>query len=386
MGIQRILTSWLVIACSILAFAAGCQTAGDAGAASPTRTGSQTTARPPATQPAQIARANAAAAAAAPSSTRPPRVYVSNERSNNISIVDSGTGQVVQTIPVGKRPRGIHVSRDGARVFVALSGSPIGGPNVKDEDLPPADKKADGIAVVDATTGRFLEKIASGSDPEQFSLTSDERFLYVSNEDEGQASVVDLPAKAVVATIKVGIEPEGVATTPDGSRVYVTSETTSEVHVIDTTTRAVVGHFQTAQRPRGVAFLPDGSKAYVTCETGGIIDVVDPQSFKVTKEIKPEGQNVRPMGIVISPDGRRAYVTTGRGGTVVAIDTATDEVTRIIPSVGARPWGIGITPDGQTLYTANGPSNDVSVIDVTTLTIKGRIKAGESPWGIAISK
>ena len=108
---------------------------------------------------------------------------------------------------------------------------------MKDEDLPPADKKADGIAVVDATTGRFLEKIASGSDPEQFSLGNDERFLYVSNEDEGQASVVDLPAKAVVATVKVGIEPEGVATTPDGSRVYVTSETTSEVHVIDTATR-----------------------------------------------------------------------------------------------------------------------------------------------------
>ena len=95
---------------------------------------------------------------------------------------------------------------------------------------------------------------------------------------------------------------------------------------------------------------------------------------------------MRPMGIVISPDGRRAYVTTGRGGTVVAIDTAADEVTKVIPSVGARPWGIGITPDGKTLYTANGPSNDVSVIEVATLAVKSRIKAGESPWGIAIGR
>src|SRR4051794_3111722 len=169
---------------------AGCQTAGDAGPDARGHAGQGESTKQPATQPAEVARANASAGATpAPAAGRPPRVYVSNERSNDISIIDSGTGQVVQTIPVGKRPRGIHVSRDGARVFVALSGSPIGGPNVRDEDPPPADKRADGIAVVDATTGRFLEKIASGSDPEQFSLGNDERFLYVSNEDEGQASV-----------------------------------------------------------------------------------------------------------------------------------------------------------------------------------------------------
>src|SRR3954451_9027928 len=53
-------------------------------------------------------------------------VCVSNERSGDLSIVRDE--KVIATIPVGKRPRGVHASPDGAFVYVALSGSPITGP------------------------------------------------------------------------------------------------------------------------------------------------------------------------------------------------------------------------------------------------------------------
>jgi YVTN family beta-propeller protein len=315
----------------------------------------------------------------------PLRIYISNERSNDVSVIDPATNAVVATIPVGKRPRGIHVTRDNKSVFVALSGSPIGGPGVKDQDLPPADKEADGIALVDVATGQFKEKLNSGSDPEQFDLSNDERTLYVSNEDESQVSIVDVASRKVTAQLDVGMEPEGVTTTPDGKHVYVTCESENEVHVLDTARRQIVAKFKTAERPRSVAFTPDGKKAYVTCETAGIIDVVDTATLKTLKQIHPTGPNVRPMGVVVSPDGRRAYVTTGRGATVVAINTDTDDIAGTVTNVGARPWGLAITPDGQTLYTANGPSNDVSVIDTKTLSVKTHIKAGTSPWGVAVS-
>ena len=53
-------------------------------------------------------------------------------------------------------------------------------------------------------------------------------------------------------------------------------------------------------------------------------------------------------------------------------------------AVGARPWGIGISPDGTRLYTANGPSNDVTVVDAKSLRVITKIKAGNSPWGVAV--
>ena len=48
-------------------------------------------------------------------------------------------------IAVGKRPRGIKLSRDGKLLYAAVTGSPLGGPNVDESKLPPADRDADGI-------------------------------------------------------------------------------------------------------------------------------------------------------------------------------------------------------------------------------------------------
>src|SRR5689334_4175077 len=56
------------------------------------------------------------------------QIFVSNERAGTVTIIDGGDFKVIDTIAVGKRPRGIHTSPDGKKVYVALSGTPIEGP------------------------------------------------------------------------------------------------------------------------------------------------------------------------------------------------------------------------------------------------------------------
>ncbi len=55
-------------------------------------------------------------------------------------------------------------------------------------------------------------------------------------------------------------------------------------------------------------------------------------------------------------------------------------------TVGRRPWGIVLSPDGKYLFAANGPSNDVSVVDLAANKEIAKIKAGNSPWGLAVVK
>src|SRR5688572_2190482 len=119
----------------------------------------------------------------------PHRVFVSNERSGDVSIIDGETHQVISTVAVGKRPRGIHVAPDHRRVYVALSGSPRLGPGADPERARTAnaDKSADGIGVLDAVTLNLERKLFVGSDPETFALSRDGRRLFVSNEDEAMA-------------------------------------------------------------------------------------------------------------------------------------------------------------------------------------------------------
>src|SRR5882757_2071806 len=145
-----------------------------------------------------------------------PRIYVTNEVSGDMTVIDSASYKTIATIPLGKRPRGIHASPDRKTLYVALSGSPIAGPDVDESTLPPPDKSADGIGVFDVAQRKVVRIIPGGSDPENFDVSQDGSQLYTSNEDQAAVSVIDIASGTVARTIPVGAQPEGVKVTPDG--------------------------------------------------------------------------------------------------------------------------------------------------------------------------
>jgi YVTN family beta-propeller protein len=314
------------------------------------------------------------------------RIYVTNENSGDLSVIEGATLQVVATVPLGKRPRGIHPSPDGKTLYVALSGSPIAGPGVDESKLPPPDKSADGIGVFDVQQNKLLRVIQSGSDPENFDLSPDGRYIFVSNEDDAKASMIDVASGKVIKTFVVGEEPEGVKVTPDGKFVYVTSENTGAISVIDIAAGTIAKTFKVGRRPRSVAFLPNGSRAYVNAENDGSVTVIDCAKHEVIQTITlGEPGVIKPMAVLLSADAAKLYVSTGRGHKVFVIDTATNTVSGSF-EVGERPWGIALALDGKTLYTANGPSNDISVVDLATQKVVQKVKVGRGPWGVVVLK
>ena len=338
---------------------------------------------PPATTPAP-------APPSAPAAPAGPRIYVSDETGSRVVVVDPATRQVVRSIDVGKRPRGISVSNDGKLIFVALSGSPIAGPGVDESKLPPADRAADGIGVIDLASGTLVRKYQSGQDPEAFSLSNDGKLMFISNEETAELSALELESGTIKTRVKVGEEPEGVTTRPDGQVVYVTCEGTNEVVGVDVATLKIVARIPTGPRPRSIAFDRTGRTGFVTAENSGALTIFDTASHKVTKTLQiPKGATsptpARPMGQVLSPDGARLFVSLGRAKSVAIVDVATATLAGSIEDVGTRPWGIGVSPDGRQVYTANGPSGDVSIIDVASGKVEARIAVGGSPWGIAVT-
>lgn len=298
--------------------------------------------------------------------------FVSNEGSGDVSVIDLDSGREVSRIAVGARPRGIHLSPDGAFVFVALS-----------DDAPATEGDGDAIAAISIREGTVVARHPAGTDPEQFALSPDGRHLYAANEDAGTASITDLESGEILTTLVVGIEPEGVAVSPDGRWVYVTAETSNTVSVIDTERNEVIASFLVDIRPRGVTFSPDGRRAYVTCEISGTLVVIDTDGHAVIASIPLGEGRAKPVGVEVSPDGSRVYVANGHGHSVSVIDTASNQLLGEVV-VGRRPWGIAVSPDGNRIYTANGASNDVSVIDAASLRVVGTVPVGERPWGITV--
>lgn len=322
-------------------------------------------------------------------------VFVSNEKSGDVTVIDPESRQVIATIPVGKRPRGIRATPDGTRVYVAVSGTPIAAPppldangnpilkkDADDDDDKGADKAADGIAVIDVAQRKFLNKLSAGSDPEQFSFSRDGSSLYISNEDVGAATILNRISGRVEHLAQVHREPEGVETSPDGTFFYVTCESDGEIFAIGAADGKVLAHFKVGGRPRSVEFHPDGTVAFIPSESAGQLHRIDAVHHSKLATVQlPKGS--RPMCVKVSGDGRKVYVSTGRAGTVCVLNSTSLELLATI-KVGERPWGIALSPDGKYLFAANGPSNDVSIVDLATNAEVARVSAGDRPWGVVV--
>src|SRR2546427_5047362 len=78
------------------------------------------------------------------------RVFVTNEKSDDVTVIDAATRTVVGTIRVGKRPRGVAVSPDGRRGYVSNSNS-------------------DSLSGIDAKSLEGLKTVPAGGGPGGFS-------------------------------------------------------------------------------------------------------------------------------------------------------------------------------------------------------------------------
>src|SRR5262249_62394749 len=86
--------------------------------------------------------------------------YVSNEKSNTVSKIDTDSWKVTKTIRVGQRPRGIAYTKDQKYVMVACG----------DDDT---------IQLIDTQTDAVAGSLPSGPDPAIFTAGPNRRPLYI---------------------------------------------------------------------------------------------------------------------------------------------------------------------------------------------------------------
>jgi PQQ-dependent catabolism-associated beta-propeller protein len=297
--------------------------------------------------------------------------FVSNEKGNTVSVIDTDTWTVTKTIKVGQRPRGIAFTRDGKFVMVAVG----------DDDT---------IQVIDAKKMEIVDTLPSGPDPELFAQDAQGKTLYVANENDNTVTVLDLEKRVRIGDVQVGVEPEGMMLSPDGKILICTSETTNMAHFIDTATRKIVANVLVDARPRYAEFKTDGSELWVSAEIGGTVSIIDPAKREVTGKIKfavpgLRSEAIQPVGIALTKDGKTGFVALGPANRVAVVDGTTHEVKKYL-LVGQRVWHMEFTPDEKYLLVTNGVSNDVSVIDVAAQKVIKTIQVGELPWGITIAQ
>ena len=294
--------------------------------------------------------------------------YVSSEKDDALTLIDTATLAVKGTLPTCKRGRHVQRMPDG-NIMVACTDS-----NAAD--------------VIDPASGKSLRRIPLGAEPEAFDISPDGKTLYVSNEDEGEASFIDAASGKKLNSVKVGKEPEGVKVSADGKTLYVTSEVASLVHVIDTATAKVVKNIKVGKRPRRMALTPDGRELWVTNELDASVTIVATADHSVIATLKFEvkgarAEDITPVGIQMTRDGKRAFVALGKANHVAFVDVAARKVTHLV-LVGKRAWNVTLDKAEARLWVVNGLSDDVTVVDVAAAKAIKSIPVGRVPYGLVI--
>jgi YVTN family beta-propeller protein len=294
-------------------------------------------------------------------------LLVTNTKSESVSIIDTGTLEVVGTIPLGRgKPNRIVFHPDGKTAWVVY------------------DKGRD-LGVIDVEARKLVRRVRIGGNPYNLAFTPDGRRLLVldwsSDTSNDEVIFYDLAAGKIEGRVEVSTWPAHGVFSRDGRLVYVSGETAGDVTVIDVATRTVVTRIvHGGGDAMGLALTADGATLYAAAGENKAILKIDTATHKVVGEIALPGV-VHEATLTL--DGRYLYTTLRKRNKIVVVRTADDKIVATIGQKG-YPDLVTMEPTGRYALVTNRYADLVSVIDLASHAQVRTIPVGRAPHGMAL--
>jgi YVTN family beta-propeller protein len=122
--------------------------------------------------------------------------FIPSESAGELNIIDTTNTTVLRTIklPSGSRPMRVKLSPDEKRLYVSNG-------------------RAGTVSVFDSHSYELLDTIKVGARPWGIGVSPDGKYLFAANGPSNDVSVVDLQTNKEVSRIKAGTSPWGLAIT-----------------------------------------------------------------------------------------------------------------------------------------------------------------------------
>jgi YVTN family beta-propeller protein len=263
------------------------------------------------------------------------------------------------------------------------------------------------ISVIDTATNKVVQTIGGIEVPEAVAFSPDGSRVYVSVGSEDFVDVVERKTGKILKRIPISGHPNDMAISPDGKKLLVCIATTpGAIDFIDTTTLTKTKTIPMKARMHDIVVTKDGKWAVAGSPAGQYAAFFDIKNEKLDA-VMDFDMGVMPLALDHNSDGsgRRLYLQLNKLSGFAVIDFATrKEVTRVeLPkeptgfgSGGAPSHGMGVSPDGKTLWVNSRPANSVFVyslpdhkllgrVPMQELRVPGKPAAGSRPNWIAFS-
>jgi YVTN family beta-propeller protein len=276
------------------------------------------------------------------------KIYVSNEQSHDVTVIDTMTDTAIATISVGGSPE--FSTNVSGKVYVPISE----GGNVK---------------VISSVTDTVIATIPVGNNP--FYATAVGNRVYVTNQTSNNVSVIDTETDTVEAIIPVGVGPHTSAVL--GGKVYVANYLANTVSVIDIATQTVTATLTVGAGPRYTTVL--GSKVYIVNNSGNTVSVINSLDNSVTN-VTVGSQPYQAVAV-----GNKMYVNSTGSQTLSVINYSTNTVSATVSTSG-NPYYIERV--GDKVFIDNNNISVIDVLDTATNTIVASRTTDGSPYYFAV--
>jgi DNA-binding beta-propeller fold protein YncE len=293
----------------------------------------------------------------------PPRVYVPNSTGGTVDVIDPLTFKVIDHFAVGAIPHHIAPAWDMSALYVDNEGS-------------------SNLTVIDIHTGRPNGQKVNIPFPYNLYFTPDgtkaidvvERLQRIEFRDphNNWALLKAIPIPWPGA--------DHLDFSADGSYLMISTEYSGVVAKVDTVNMRLAGYVRVGGLPIDVKLSPDGSLFYVSNQGRMGVSVIDPVAMKEIQFI-PTGRGAH--GLQVSRDTHFLYVSNRLEGTFSVIDFATRSAVSKWPIPGGgSPDMLQLNPDGTQLWASGRYNATVYVMSTITGSLITKIRVGPEDHGL----
>jgi len=284
--------------------------------------------------------------------------FVANYDSNNITVFDKKSMQVIGTMTAGMGPGGIAIEQRLGLAYVTLAGD-------------------DSVDVIDVTSGELINniKLSPGDHPREPAITPDRRLLLTANSGSDTVSFIDPSSFIELTRVPVGNGPNSIVIDPAGRRAYAFNTLSSTISVIDLASRSVVAAISTEPGPFRGQFNREGNRLYVVHEWSSYVTVIDPFSLSVLSRIRV-GMGVNTLKLDTRTN--HLYISKKDNALIEVYDPISSIPVDYIKGEESASY---MTIDSQenNLYLVIPETQTVLIVDIISKKVVASIDVGRKP-------
>ncbi|MFC2173915.1 hypothetical protein ACFLU6_15015 [Acidobacteriota bacterium] len=256
-------------------------------------------------------------------------VWIPGGSGDGVAVIDRATNSVTHRIPVGEYAISVAFNEDGSLAFVSA-------------------RDSQNISIIDTVTYAVIDTLPMPADPGNMALDPVSKNIYAVQWYGSQLFEIAPDGSEVIRSSIIGDSLWQIVVAPDGNQIYVTDRDSANplLRVVDQVTMQQIREIPMCDDPWGLDVTSDDSKLVVACEDSHEVYIIETAFWGVTAV--PLDVDADPRDLDIFDAGQQAFVVGGQvagaGDPIYVIDLATDTLLTSFTVDGGNTNVISVHP------------------------------------------